>query len=87
MGAFTYGSLKKYLFVKYKSCIITFRMITMDWIALISFIVGIILVILGIAFLFNLSAIMLFFEKIIGFLCILLGVVALFFGWKLVKSV
>ncbi len=81
------GTLKKYLFVNYKSCIITFRMITMDWIALIAFIVGIILVILGIAFLFNLSAIMLFFEKIIGFLCILLGVVALFFGWKLVKSV
>jgi hypothetical protein len=59
----------------------------MDWIAFISFIVGIILVIIGIAFLFNLSAIMLFFEKIIGFLCLLLGIVAIVFGWKLVKSV
>jgi ABC-type siderophore export system fused ATPase/permease subunit len=62
-------------------------MITMDWIALISFIVGIILVIIGIAYLFNLSAIMLLFEKIIGFLCVLLGITALFFGWKLVKNV
>jgi hypothetical protein len=49
--------------------------------------VGIILVIIGIAYLFNLAAIMLLFEKIIGFLCILLGVMALFFGWKLVKNV
>lgn len=62
-------------------------MITMDWIAFISFIAGIILVIVGIALLFNLPAIMHFFEKIVGLLCVLLGIVALTFGWKLVRSV
>jgi len=59
----------------------------MDWIAFISFIAGIILVIVGIALLFNLPAIMHFFEKIVGLLCVLLGIVALTFGWKLVRSV
>jgi hypothetical protein len=59
----------------------------MDWIALLSFIAGIILVIVGIALLFNLPVIMAFFEKIVGLLCLLLGIVALFFGWKLVRSV
>jgi len=71
----------------YKSCIVILRMITMDWIALISFIAGIILLIIGIALLFNLPAIMLFFEKIVGLLFVILGIVALVFGWKLVKSV
>ena len=41
-------------FVNYKSCIVISRMITMDWIAFIAFIAGIILVIIGIALLFNL---------------------------------
>lgn len=59
----------------------------MDWIALLSLIAGIILVIVGIALLFNLPVIMLFFEKIVGFMCVLLGIVALIFGWKLVRSV
>ncbi len=59
----------------------------MDWIAFVLFIAGIILVILGAALLFNLSVIMDFFEKIAGVLCIFLGIVALFFGWKLVRSV
>jgi hypothetical protein len=71
----------------YKSCIVILRMITMDWIAFISFIAGIILLIIGIALLFNLPAIMLFFEKIVGLLFVLLGIVALVFGWKLVRSV
>ena len=66
---------------------VIFRVITMDWIALLSLIAGIILVIVGIALLFNLPVIMLFFEKIVGFLCVLLGIVALIFGWKLVRSV
>lgn len=71
----------------YKSCIVILRMITMDWIALLSLIAGIVLVIIGIALLFNLPVIMLFFEKIVGLMCLLLGIVALVFGWKLVKSV
>ncbi len=74
-------------FVNYKSCIVISRMITMDWIAFIAFIAGIILVIIGIALLFNLPAIMHFFEKIVGLLCVLLGVVSIVFGWKLFKSV
>lgn len=59
----------------------------MDWIAAISFIAGILLIIVGIALVFNLPVIMLFFEKIVGIVCVILGLVALFFGWKLVKSV
>lgn len=62
-------------------------MIAMDWIAFILFIAGIILVILGAALLFDLPVIMNFFEKIAGVLCIFLGIVALVFGWKLVRSV
>jgi hypothetical protein len=62
-------------------------MITMDWIAAISFIAGILLIIVGIALVFNLPVIMLFFEKIVGIVCVILGFVALVFGWKLVKSV
>jgi hypothetical protein len=63
------------------------KTISMDWIALVSFIAGIILVVLGIALLLDLSAIVQFFTRIVGFLCVLLGVVALAFGWRLVKSV
>jgi hypothetical protein len=59
----------------------------MDWIAAISFIAGILLIIVGIALVFNLPMIMLFFEKIVGIVCVVLGLVALVFGWKLVKSV
>jgi hypothetical protein len=59
----------------------------MDWIAAISFIAGILLIIVGIALVFNLPMIMLFFEKIVGIVCVILGLVALVFGWKLIKSV
>jgi hypothetical protein len=61
--------------------------ITMDWIAAIAFIAGIILIIIGIAFVLNLPAIMTLIEEIVGVLCILLGIVAIIFGTKLVKSV
>jgi len=59
----------------------------MDWIAAIAFIAGIILIIIGIAFVLNLPAIMTLIEEIVGVLCILLGIVAIIFGTKLVKSV
>jgi hypothetical protein len=59
----------------------------MDWIALVAFVAGIILLILGISLVFNLPAIMDFFQKIMGFLCLLLGAVSIFFGYKLMKSV
>lgn len=59
----------------------------MDWIAVISFIAGIVLVVIGIALILNMSMIMVLFEKIVGALLILLGVVALIFAWKLIKSV
>ena len=59
----------------------------MDWIAVISFIAGIVLVIIGIALIFNMPVIMMLFEKIVGALCVLLGAVALIFAWKLIKSV
>jgi uncharacterized membrane protein len=59
----------------------------MDWIAFVAIIAGIILVIVGFALLFDLPAIMIFFDKVVGFLCVLLGIVALTFGWKLIKSV
>jgi hypothetical protein len=59
----------------------------MDWIAVISFIAGIVLVIIGIALIFNMPVIMVLFEKIVGALCVLLGAVALIFAWKLIKSV
>ena len=59
----------------------------MDWIAVISFIAGIVLVIIGIALIINMPVIMVLFEKIVGALCVLLGAVALIFAWKLIKSV
>lgn len=59
----------------------------MDWIAVISFIAGIVLVIIGIALIVNMPVIMVLFEKIVGALCVLLGAVALIFAWKLIKSV
>lgn len=59
----------------------------MDWIALVAFIAGIILLILGGSLVFNLPVIIGFFQTIMGFLCILLGVVAVFFGWKLTRNV
>jgi len=59
----------------------------MDWIALVAFIAGIILLILGGSLVLNLPVIIGFFQAIMGFLCILLGVVAVFFGWKLMKTV
>jgi hypothetical protein len=59
----------------------------MDWIAVISFIAGIVLVIIGIALIFNMPVIMVLFEKIVGALCVLLGAVALIFAWKLIKIV
>ncbi|MBP1929187.1 hypothetical protein J2741_001734 [Methanolinea mesophila] len=59
----------------------------MDWIAVISFIAGIVLVVIGIALILNMSMIMVLFEKIVGALCVLLGAVALIFAWKLIKSV
>jgi hypothetical protein len=59
----------------------------MDWIAVISFIAGIVLVIIGIALIINIPVIMVLFEKIVGALCILLGAVALIFAWKLIKIV
>jgi hypothetical protein len=59
----------------------------MDWIAVISFIAGIVLVIIGIALIINMPVIMVLFEKIVGVLCVFLGAVALIFAWKLIKSV
>lgn len=58
----------------------------MDWIAAVALIAGIILLIIGVGFLLNLSAIMTLFEEIFGLFCIILGIVALFFGFKLVKT-
>ena len=62
-------------------------MIKMDWIAVIAIISGIILLIIGIALIFNLSLLMQLVEEILGALCVILGVVALIFGSKLLKSV
>ena len=59
----------------------------MDWIALVSFIAGIILLILGGSLVLNLPVIIGFFQAIMGFLCIMLGIVSVFFGWKLIKAV
>lgn len=59
----------------------------MDWIALVAFVAGIILLILGGSLVLNLPVIIGFFQAIMGFLCIMLGIVSVFFGWKLIKAV
>ncbi len=60
--------------------------VIMDWIAAIAFIAGIITIIVGIALLFNLSIIIQIMDKIFGIFCIAFGIVAITFGYKLIKS-
>jgi len=59
----------------------------MDWIGVIALLAGIILICIGIGLVFNLPAMMQFVEEIIGGLCVVLGIVAVFFGTKLLRSV
>jgi uncharacterized membrane protein HdeD (DUF308 family) len=60
--------------------------VRMDWIATIAFIAGIITIIIGIALLFNLSMVIQIMDKIFGAFCIIFGVAAIVFGYKLIKS-
>jgi TRAP-type C4-dicarboxylate transport system permease small subunit len=59
----------------------------MDWIGVIAFIAGIILILIGVGLALNLPAVMQFVEEILGILCIILGIIAAIFGVKLIKSV
>jgi hypothetical protein len=58
----------------------------MDWIAAVALIAGIILLIIGVGFVLNLDQIISLFEEIFGLLCIVLGVLALYFGFKLIRT-
>jgi hypothetical protein len=69
------------------SSFIPFSVILMDWLAAISYIAGIILLIIGVSLVFHLSAVLSFVQEILGILCLILGVVALVFGTKLARSV
>ena len=59
----------------------------MDWLAATAFIAGIILLILGGSLVFNLPAVLMFMQEILGVLCLALGVLALFVGVKLIRSI
>lgn len=59
----------------------------MDWIGIGAVIVGIFLVVIGLGLVFNLPAITQFVEAIFGVLCIILGLIGVFFGAKLLRSV
>lgn len=58
----------------------------MDWIAAVALIAGIILLIIGAGFVLNLDQVISLFEEIFGLLCIILGVLALYFGFKLIRT-
>jgi hypothetical protein len=64
-----------------------FHVIFMDWLAAISYIAGIILLVIGVSLVFHLSAVLSFMQEILGILCLILGAVALVFGTKLARSV
>lgn len=59
----------------------------MDWLGIGALIVGIFLVVIGIGLVFDLPAITQFVEAIFGVLCIILGLIGVFFGAKLLRSI
>ncbi len=59
----------------------------MDWIGIGAVVIGVFLVVIGLGLVFDLPAITQFVEAIFGILCIILGLIGVFFGAKLLKSV
>jgi len=58
----------------------------MDWLGLISLIIGIILIILGIGMTFSIDAITIIIEKFLGFVAILFGLLLAAGGYMLVRE-
>lgn len=58
----------------------------MDWLGLISLIIGIILIILGIGMTFSIDAITIIIEKFLGFVAILFGILLATGGYMLVRE-
>ncbi len=58
----------------------------MDWLGLISLIIGIMLIILGIGMTFSIDAITIIIEKFLGFVAILFGILLAAGGYMLVRE-
>jgi len=57
-----------------------------DWLGIISLGVGAILIVFGIALVFNIESIITFLEKILGTAVFIAGVVLVLFGYKLLNA-
>ena len=58
----------------------------MDWLGLISLIIGIMLIILGIGMTFSIDVITIIIEKFLGFVAILFGILLAAGGYMLVRE-
>jgi len=57
-----------------------------DWLGIISLGVGAVLIVFGIALVFNIEAIMTFLEKILGTAVFIAGILLALFGYKLLNA-
>jgi len=57
-----------------------------DWLGIISLGVGAVLIVFGIALVFNIESIITFLEKILGTAVFIAGIVLVLFGYKLLNA-
>jgi len=57
-----------------------------DWLGIISLGVGAVLIVFGIALVFNIESIMTFLEKILGTAVFIVGILLTLFGYKLLNA-